>query len=132
MEYYDNNDYHKNLNNEQPDIGQKKPRKKPNGMAAVSFICGLTGTLLLCSCFSFPSCVFLGVAAIALAIMSKRGEPFSGYAIAGLVFGIISLLLGIAECAYLIMINSLIRDPEFAPVFDEVLMQYEALIQERQ
>ena len=126
MEYYDNNDSPQNRNPGNESSGSSRPNR--NGMAIASMLCGITGTLFLCGCISFPASILCGVAAISLALLSKQGHPMSGYAIAGLVFGITSLLLGLAECAYLIAVNALIRDPEFAPIFDEVMQQYEALM----
>lgn len=127
MEYYDNNDASQNTASENEKYGRS--RQNRNSMAVASLLCGITGALLLCSCVAFPASILCGVAAISLALLSRKGQPMSGYAIAGLVFGIVSLLLGLAECAYLIAVSALIRDPEFAPIFDEVMQQYEALMQ---
>lgn len=131
MEYYDNNDSssHTQPDDNSPYSGSQNHPNQPNNMAVASMFCGLIGSLLLCCCVAFPASILLGVAGISLAILSKKGQPFSGYAIAGLIFGIISLILGIAECAYLLMLNSLIRDPQFAPIFDEAMKQYEAILQ---
>lgn len=127
MEYYDSNDSSRNTVPNNENYGHS--RQNRNGMAVASMLCGITGILLLCCCVAFPASILCGVAAISLALLSRKGQPISGYAIAGLVFGIVSLLLGLAECAYLIAVNTLIRDPEFAPIFDEVMQQYEALMQ---
>ena len=129
MEYYDSNDSSRNTVPNNENYGRS--RQNRNGMAVASMLCGITGILLLCCCVAFPASILCGVAAISLALLSRKGQPISGYAIAGLVFGIVSLLLGLAECAYLIAVNTLIRDPEFAPIFDEVMQQYEALMQPR-
>ena len=129
MEYYDNNDSSQSSNPENENSSASRPGR--NGMAVASMLCGITGVLFLCGCISFPASILCGVAAISLALLSKQGSPMSGYAIAGLVFGIVSLLLGLAECAYLIAVNALIRDPEFAPIFDEVMQQYEALMPDK-
>lgn len=116
MDYYD-------------DGGQsRRDINQPNRMAIASMICGLCGFLMLCGCVAFPLSITLGVAAIVLAIMSKKGGPFSGYAIAGLILGILALLAGVVEFLYLMLINVLLRDPEWAPFFDEVMRQYEALM----
>lgn len=127
MEYYDNDE--NQYNNRQGGIPQKnQPPKQKNGMATASFICGLVGFLLLCSCFAFPASIVLGVAAIVLSIMSRKGQPFSGFAIAGLVLGILSLLLGVIECAYLILVNTMLRDPEMAAMLDQMLEQYQSMM----
>lgn len=105
--------------------------EQTNTTARFSFLCGLSGVLFLCGCVAFPAAILCGVAAICLAIMSKKGQPFSKYAIFGLMFGILSLLFGILEFGYLIMANILVRDPQFAPIFDEVMQQYQALTQQK-
>lgn len=129
MEYYDNNDSYRDSEYNTPNDNSQRNPNKANGMAVASMLCGISGVLFLCCCVAFPASILLGVGAISLAIMSKKGEPFSGYAIAGLVFGIVSLLLGIAECAYLILASTMVRDPQFAPIFDEMMRQYEAIME---
>lgn len=137
MEYYDDNDNEsKEINQENdnwPNQGQQtpyytsgnRPQPKPtNSMALASMICGIIGVLALCGCISFPLSIILGVAAICLSIFSKKGKPFTGYAIAGLVMGIISLILGVAEGLYIIAVNFMLRDPNMAPIFDQILEQY--------
>ena len=127
MEYYDDEN---RLGGYQT---EREPRNanRTNGMALASMFCGITAILLLCFCILFPVSILLGVAAIVLAILSKMGEPFSGYAIAGLILGIIAVLLGIAAFVYLMIINAMLRDPQWAPFFDEVMKQYEEIMNSR-
>lgn len=122
MEYYDDND------KEYKEVdGENKPQpKQTNNMAVISMVCGIIGVLALCCCIAFPLSIILGVAAICLSCFSRKGKPFSGYAIAGLVLGIISLLLGVAEGFYIIAINFMLRDPNMAPIFDQLIEQYNA------
>ena len=126
MEYYDDDE----SGQDNPDKLQKNDSnlthspKQTNTMAMASMICSIFGTLSLCCCVAFPVSIFLGVAAILLSILSKKGKPFSGYAIAGLILGTLSLILGIAEGAYMILINFMLRDPEIASIFDQLLQQY--------
>lgn len=103
---------------------QQKTAKQPNNMAAVSLICGIIGVLALCFCIAFPVSIISGVAAITLALQSKKGQTFNGMAIAGLILGIFSLVLGIAEFLYLIFINFMLRDPEVTALLDQFLEQY--------
>ncbi len=127
MEYYDNDENrYKNQQGGRP--GENRPPRQSNGMATASFICGLIGFLLLCSCFAFPASILLGVTAIVLSIASRKGQPFSGFAIAGLILGILSLILGVTEFAYLIYLNHLLRDPEMAALFDRMLEQYQSMM----
>ncbi|MEG2296549.1 MAG: DUF4190 domain-containing protein [Clostridium sp.] len=146
MEYYDdNNDNHTEIQSEDNTDNQSegnrnegnqnegnqaqapRPAKQVNNMAVVSMLCGIFGSLALCCCIAFPLSIILGVAAISLSILSRKGQPFTGYAITGLVFGILSLVLGVAEGFYMIAINYMLQDPNMAPVFDQILEQYNAM-----
>lgn len=130
MEYYDS-DENKQRGRQSGSPNGKRPPKQPNSLATFSFMCSLTGFLLLCSCMAFPVSIFLGVAAIVLAIMSRQGKRFTGMAIAGLILGALSLLFGILEFVYLMLINSMLRDPEMAAMFDQILEQYESMMPPR-
>lgn len=124
MEYYDDDNRYQNLQ-----TGREPGNtNQVNRLALWSMFCGVAALLLLCFCILFPFSILLGVTAIVLAILSKKGEPFSGYAIAGLILGILAVLMGIAVFAYLMMINFMLRDPQWAPFFDEVIQQYEQII----
>ncbi|WP_125143737.1 DUF4190 domain-containing protein [Clostridium transplantifaecale] len=129
MDYYDSND---NQYNNGPENGRNQggkpaggPPKQPNGMATVSLICGIIGVLSLCACIAFPLSIILGVAAIVLSFLSRKGEPFTGMAIAGLVLGILALVLGVAEGLYMIAVNFMLRDPQMSSMFDQILDQYQ-------
>lgn len=131
MDYYDSND---NQNNSKPEHTQNqegvpggRPPAQRSGTATVSMICGIIGVLSLCACVAFPLSIILGVAAIILSFHSRKGRPFTGIAIAGLIMGILSLLLGIAEGLYLIAFNFMLRDPQLAAMFDQLLEQYQNL-----
>lgn len=130
MEYYDS-DENKQRGSQSGSPNGKQQPKQPNSLATYSFMCSLAGFLLLCSCMAFPASIFLGVAAIVLAIMSRQGKRFTGMAIAGLILGILSLLFGILEFVYLMLINSMLRDPEMAAMFDQILEQYESMMPAR-
>ena len=122
MEYYDNGD---RPGEETAAAPEKRPDvNQPNGTAIASMVCGILGLLLLCCCIAFPLSIILGVAAIVLAILSKKDSPFCGYAIAGLILGIFALLLGVVEFLYLMAVNMLVRDPSWAAVFDEIMEEY--------
>ena len=73
MEYYDNGD---RPDGETAAAPEKRPDvNRPNGTAIASMVCGILGLLLLCCCIAFPLSIILGVAAIVLAILSKKDEP---------------------------------------------------------
>ena len=69
-------------------------KKKAPVLGIISLVCGILGILLSCCCTwaAFP----LFVAAIILAIVEKsKTGKMSGFAIAGLICGIVSIVLGI-------------------------------------
>ncbi len=67
--------------------------KKTNGLAVASLICGILS--LVCCCCGYLT-LPLGIAAIILAICSRKGDAkMSGLAIAGLVCGIIGATIGL-------------------------------------
>ena len=132
MDYYDSNDnqYKDGQGNgkNNGNIPGGRPVRQPNGTATASLICGIIGTLSLCACIAFPLSIILGVAAIILSFLSRKGEPFTGLAIAGLVLGILSLILGVAEGLYMIAINFMLRDPQMSSMFDQILDQYQNML----
>ncbi len=100
------------------------PYKQQNNMALASMIVGIFSLLSCC----FPPLQFvLGIVGILLVIFSKKGKPWSGFAIAGLVMSIISLLISIVMVLYLAFAFQMMRDPQFAPLFNEVYEMYETL-----
>ena len=56
--------------------------------------------------------------------MSKKGGPFSGFAVAGLVLGILAIVFGIIEFLYLIFVSQLLNDPYFTGILEEMMEQY--------
>lgn len=99
---------------------QPEPQKPANRMAFVSMICGLLGLLSVCGCVTFPVSIVSGVAAICLAAFSKKGGPFTGQAVAGLVLGILAVIFGLAAGFYLITMNLMLGDPNMAPILDQM------------
>lgn len=108
--------------------GQPQPAPKPpvNNLAVTSMVLGIVSLLVSCCCFpvGFIIGFALGMGGLVLAVLSKKGKPFSGYAIAGLVLSILGICgsLFIFIC-YLITAN-LMKDPEYAALFNEILRQY--------
>ncbi len=87
--------------------GQQGMGKPPvNPMAATSLVLGIISLLVL-------------------AISSKKGKPFSGYAIAGLIVSI----LGICESLFLffsyILTVKMMQDPNFSSLMNQIMEQYE-------
>ena len=111
--------------------GQSRQQKPKNNFATGSLACGILGLLTLCCC-AFPLAIILGVGAVSFAVISKKGQPFSGTAIAGIVLGIICILLGIGEFLYVLAFTSFMNDPENAAMFNEIYEQMEQQLQQMQ
>lgn len=105
--------------------------KKKNGFANGSMLCGIFGLLSLCCC-AFPLAIIMGVGAISFAFISKKNQPFTGPAIAGIVLGIICILLGIGEFIYVMAVSALMKDPEYASMFNQIYEQLEQQMQQAQ
>lgn len=112
MEYYENTN----------ESNQYKEPKETNTMAVISMVVGI---IALISCCAFPFAILLGVAAIVLAILSKKGKPFSGFAIAGLVLGIMGVIFGLLMFAYIMFVTWMYQsNPDF---FNSIMNEYENL-----
>ena len=129
------NPYWQNQNNQQippqyngqPPYWQdqpQRPRREKNSFAAMSLISGIFAILTLC-CFAFPVAIICGVGAICFAIISKRGRAFRGTAIAGIILGVIAILLGVGEFFYALTITNLMKDPANAAAFNQFFEQFQ-------
>ena len=114
-------------NNGQPPCWQnqpQRPRREKNSFATISLISGIFAILTLC-CFAFPVAIICGVGAVCFAIISKKGQPFRGTAVAGIILGVIAVLLGIGEFFYVLTITNLMKDPANAAAFNEFFEQFQ-------
>ena len=114
-------------NNGQPSYWQnqpQRPRREKNSFATISLISGIFALLTLC-CFAFPVAIICGVGAVCFAIISKKDQPFRGTAIAGIILGVIAVLLGIGEFFYVLTITNLMKDPANAAAFNEFFEQFQ-------
>lgn len=68
--------------------GNQPPEK--NGLAVASMVLGILSLLLCCTCFVN---ILLGVLAIIFGLLSKNGQKMNGSAKAGVVLGIIGIIL---------------------------------------
>ena len=98
------------------------PKKPQNNMAIASMIVGI---LALISCCAPPLQFLLGITALLLAIFSKKEQPFCGFAIAGLILAILSLVISILMVLYIVWFFSLMSDPQYAPMFHEFMEMYQ-------
>ncbi len=112
------NDYQNNYQNNYP---YEAPQKETNRLAVASMVVGIFAMLTCCIPFiQFP----LAVTTIVLVILSKKGRPFSGFAIAGLVLGILAVIISIAMTIYWGVLISLMKDPEFMSIYNNLLESY--------
>lgn len=102
----------------------QRPRREKNSFAAMSLISGIFAILTLC-CFAFPVAIICGVGAICFAIISKRRQAFRGTAIAGIILGVIAILLGVGEFFYALTITNLMKDPANAAAFNQFFEQFQ-------
>lgn len=121
-------------NNQNPYGGQSPYGQQPvtpkekNNFATGSLICGILGILPLC-CMMFPLAIIMGVGAIAFAVISKKGKPLRGPAIAGIILGIITILLGIGEFIYILFVYQMMQDPQYSDMFNQLYEQMEQMRQ---
>lgn len=99
------------------------PPEQPNTLAKASLFVAL---LALISCCCSPLVQFpLAVGAIVLVILSKKGRPFNGFAVAGLVLAIIAILISIAMTLMIGLMRSpayqnILNSPEFQQMYEEI------------
>ncbi len=93
-----------------------------NGQALASMIFGILALVSCCIPFiQFP----LAVVAIVLVILSRKKQPLTGFAIAGLVLGIISIVISIAMTFYWGYAISMMNTPEFWEMYNEMMEMYQ-------
>ena len=106
----------------QPYWQNGQPPKRRNNLALASMIVGILALITCCVPFiQFP----LAVTAIVLVILSKKKQPLSGFAIAGLVMGILAILLSIVMLLYWGAYLQLMNDPEFSKILNEMMEMYQ-------
>ena len=111
-----------NSPNNQPYWQNGQPPKRRNNLALASMIVGIFALITCCVPFiQFP----LAVTAIVLVILSKKKQPLSGFAIAGLVMGILAILLSIVMLLYWGAYLQLMNDPEFSKILNEIMEMYQ-------
>lgn len=110
---------------------QQPPKKPKNTFASFSLICGIFGILSLC-CMGFPLSIIMGVGAICFAVLSRQGRPMYGTAVAGIILGIIAVILGILEFVYIMALSNLAKDPANAALINQFVEQIEQQMRQMQ
>lgn len=103
------------------------PQKPPvNHLAVTSMVLGIVSLLVSCCCLpvGFIGGFAIGMAGLATAIISKKGEPFSPFAVAGLVVSILGICGSLLIFGCYVLTANLMNDPEYAALFNEILQQY--------
>lgn len=91
-----------------------------NKLPILSIIFGIHGILFCCNP---PTQLILGGIAITLAWLSKNGKPLNGAATAGLVTGVISVILSLVVFAYYIWTLSIAQDPANNAMIRDIYQQ---------
>lgn len=102
---------------------------KADPFATFALISGVFG--LAAFCFP-PAQLLFGAAAVMLSVLSKKGKTFSGMAKAGLILGIISIILSILLFFYFLIAMQMIKDPANAQMVQEIMRQYQSLFESMQ
>ena len=104
-----------------------QPPGHAKGYAIASLALGIASLVCVCCCCGalFFVGIPAGILAIVFAVLSRRdqGGKFSGMAIAGLILGIIGLILCLICCVLYIQFNAMLNDPEAMRAFLEELEQ---------
>ncbi len=122
-----NENYYYYGQNPPPEPGRGYQPKPPiNNMAVTSMVLGLVSILISCCCFpiGFILGFALGMGGLVLAILSKKGKPFSPYAIAGLILSILGICESLFFFGCYLLTAHLMRDPRYSALFNEILEQY--------
>lgn len=103
-----------------------QPKPPVNNMAVTSMVLGLVSVLISCCCFpiGFILGFALGMGGLVLAILSKKGQPFSPYAIAGLILSILGICESLFFFGCYLLTSYMMRDPRYSALFKEILEQY--------
>lgn len=89
-------------------------------------VLGIASILLSCCCFpvGFIIGFALGMGGLALAVISKKGQPFSAFAIAGLVLSILGICGSLFIFGCYMLTAQMMKDPEYSALFNEIFQQY--------
>ena len=83
---------------------------------------------MLVSCCCFPVGFIIGfvmaMVGLVLAILSKKGKPFSGFAIAGLILSILGLCESLFLFVSYVITAQMMQDPNSAALINELMEQY--------
>ncbi len=99
----------------------QQPPRQQNNLALASMIFGIFSLLTCCiPFFQFP----LAIISIVLVILSKKKQPLTGFAIAGLIMGIISIFISILMVLYWGQVVSFMNSHEFMDTYNEMVQLY--------
>lgn len=123
--------YHREPLPEMPPMGQEKKTK--NRYASAALIFGVFSIINVCS-MMFPMAIIMGVSAGCFAVLSKnkneQDQKMTTAASFGLVMGIISAVLGVAEYFALLSVYDMMKDPELIPYFNDAFERLREYMQQ--
>lgn len=82
-------------------------------------------SLLSTFCCCLPAGLMLGILSVVLAVLSKKGQPFKGHAIAALIMGSLAVAANLAMFACMMLAYWLSESPIYGPMFNETIRQYQ-------
>lgn len=98
-----------------------------------SVMLGATGIIAngcCCMLWNLPAGIFFGIAGVASAALSKKGEPFTKQGTLGLILSIIAIVIGVIMFALVMYSLYLMRtNPEVANLAKEIYKAMEAQLQ---
>lgn len=116
MENYDN----------QSSPGWQKPAlPEPKNNQALTALIFAACSLLCTFCCCLPGGLVMGILSIVLVVLSKKKQPFCGYAIAALIMGILSVVANLAVFACIMLAYWLSESPVYGPMFNDMVRQYQ-------
>ena len=103
------------------------PKSNNNGIAIASMVCGISGAVFgvlgICgACCCWPITIIVSIVAVVFAIVDRvKKKTFSGFTIAGLICGIIGIVIPIAYVLFTIGLNYEAFMEEFWEAYNEGL-----------
>ena len=100
---------------------QKNDRSRTGrAFAVASLVCGIIGVLACCCCVYFANLILGALAVIFSIVAAKKSKKMPGLAIAGLILGILALLIFLALFAFEVWITSLSEEDFNALIGDAI------------
>ena len=94
--------------------------KAGRAFAIASLVCGIVGVLACCCCVYLANLILGALAVIFAIVAAKKSKKMPGLAIAGLILGILALLIFLALFSFELWITSLTEEDFNAMIGDAI------------